>query len=370
MSQNIETRLVYGFLDAGKTHYIQDCILNDYFYKYGNTLILCFEQGEESYDPEALANRRTTVAYCEGDEDVAEFCRRSIEEARPDRIYVEMNAMMQGLREKFPACMKVTFSITLIDWATLPLYFTNFKQLMSQMVAASQQVTFRGCPSKDSLAQYSQPFRLMNRTATYLRQDPMGYHERAFDLFLPFSLEDEVITITEENYLPFWLDALEHPQHYEGKNLRFQAPLELRRSATGTPEELRSSAVCTPEEQRRSAEAAPWYASRVVMVCCMADLQFMSFELDLEPDSEPIGTLKVTPNGDTDSTPDSTPDSAPKDTPRSMISDGGWVTFDALALLVTDEYGRKQLNLRPGRILRAAPPEQLIMNSNSGQSGQ
>ena len=96
----------------------------------------------------------------------------------------------------------------------------------------------------------------------------------------------------------------------------------------------------------------------------------MSFELDLEPDSEPIGTLKVTPNGDTDSTPDSTPDSAPKDTPRSMISDGGWVTFDALALLVTDEYGRKQLNLRPGRILRAAPPEQLIMNSNSGQSGQ
>ena len=194
----------------------------------------------------------------------------------------------------------------------------------------------------------------------------MGYHERAFDLFLPFSLEDEVITITEENYLPFWLDALEHPQHYEGKNLRFQAPLELRRSATGTPEELRSSAVCTPEEQRRSAEAAPWYAGRVVMVCCMADLQFMSFELDLEPDSEPIGTLKVTPNGDTDSTPDS----APKDTPRSMISDGGWVTFDALALLVTDEYGRKQLNLRPGRILRAAPEEQLIMNSNSGQSGQ
>ena len=194
----------------------------------------------------------------------------------------------------------------------------------------------------------------------------MGYHERAFDLFLPFSLEDEVITITEENYLPFWLDALEHPQHYEGKNLHFQDPLELRRSATGTPEELRHSSTGTPEKLHWSAEAAPWYAGRVVMVCCMADLQFMSFELDLEPDGEPVGTLKVTPNGDTDSTPDS----APKDTPRSMISDGGWVTFDALALLVTDEYGRKQLNLRPSRILRAAPPEQLIMNSNSGQSGQ
>ena len=28
----IETRLVYGFLDAGKTTYIRDCIRNDYFY--------------------------------------------------------------------------------------------------------------------------------------------------------------------------------------------------------------------------------------------------------------------------------------------------------------------------------------------------
>ena len=286
----IETRLVYGFLDAGKTHYIRDCILNDYFHKYGTTLILCFEQGEESYDPEALSSRRTAVAYYDGDKDVAEFCRCKIEQTRPDRIYVEMNAMMQGLRDKFPACMKVTFSITLIDWATLHLYFTNFKQLMNQMVAASQQVTFRGCPSKDSLAQYSQPFRLMNPTATYLRQDPMGYHERAFDRFLPFSLEDEVITITEKDYIPFWLDALEHPEHYEGKTLCFQDPLELRRSAADTPEELRRSAANAPEVLSQSTGESPWYAGRVVMVCCMADLQFMSFELDLEPESEPDGT--------------------------------------------------------------------------------
>ena len=43
----IETRLVYGFLDAGKTTYIRQCIRDDRFYKYGSTLILCFEQGED-----------------------------------------------------------------------------------------------------------------------------------------------------------------------------------------------------------------------------------------------------------------------------------------------------------------------------------
>jgi hypothetical protein len=88
-------------------------------------------------------------------------------------------------------------SVTFIDLATPPVYFSNFKQLMKEMVAASQQVIFRACPSKNQLARFSQPFRLMNQAATYLRQDPMGYHERAFDRFLPYSLDDDPITITE-----------------------------------------------------------------------------------------------------------------------------------------------------------------------------
>ena len=213
MNNIIETRLVYGFLDAGKTTYIQDCILNDYFHKYGTTLILCFEQGEEAYDLKALAEKRTSVAYYEGDTDVGAFCWSSIEKNQPDRIYVEMNTMMQSLREQLPDFMQDGYAVTLIDWATLPLYFLNFRQMIKQMVAVSQQITFRGCPSKELLEPYSQPFRLMNQTASYLRQDPMGYHERAFDLFLPFSLAEEVIMITEESFLPFWLDALDHPEH-------------------------------------------------------------------------------------------------------------------------------------------------------------
>ena len=324
----IETRLVYGFLDAGKTHYIQDCILNDYFHKYGTTLILSFEQGEESYDPQALSSRRASVACYEGDEDVAVFCRRCIETVRPNRIYVEMNAMMQGLRDKFPECMKVTFSVTFIDWATLPLYFANFKQLMKEMVAASQQVIFRACPSKNQLARFSQPFRLMNQAATYLRQDPMGYHERAFDRFLPYSLDDDPITITEDIYLPFWLDAYELPEHYEGKNLRFTDPLELRRIAGNDTEEPHSAARTTP-----------WSAGRVVMTCCMADLQFMSFELEID--------------ADTDS--------------GLVIPTGGWITLDALAQIGADEYGRRRLKLKPTSIHRAQPPKELIMDVSRGR---
>ena len=300
----IDTRIVYGFLGAGKTSCIQDYILNDFFYKRGTTLILCFEEGEVQYDVGALSEKNTQVAYYDGGLDVAEFCMRRIEEVQPDRIYVEMNTMIQELREKLPVVMEVSYAATWIEWATLELYFANFRQMFSQMVSESHQVTFRGCPSKEMLAPYSESFRLMNRRATYLRQDPMGFHERAFDLFLPFSLEEKEITITESRFIPFWLDALEHPEHYEKKVLHFTAPLELR------------------------YESKAWKAGRVVMTCCMADLQFMSFEL-MANEGETPGE--------------------------------GWACFDALACTASDEYGRRVLKLKPLKIQSASAPKELIL---------
>ena len=300
----IDTRLVYGFLDAGKTSYIQDSIQNDYFCKRGTTLILCFEQGEAAYDEEALAKKNSSVAYHVGEEDVNAFCRRSIDEYRPDRIYVEMNTMMQDLRTQLPDCMRVTYVVTRIDWKTLPLYFVNFTQMIKQMVSESHQVTFRGCPSKEQLEPYSQAFRLMNQKASYLRQDPMGYHEKAFDQFLPFSLEEKEITITEKYFVALWLDALDHPDHYTEKLLRFTDPLELR----------------------QSEENGPWRAGRVVMVCCMADLQFMAFEIEAKELA------------------------------------GGWAVFDALVEIGNDEYGQKRVKLKPNTVRSVPPPNSLIID--------
>lgn len=317
--KEIDTRLVYGFLDAGKTTYINEIIRADRFHKRGSTLIICFEKGEEKYDEAAFAERRTKVVYYDRKSDITGFCVKSIEEYQPDRIYVEMNTMIPELRESFPDCMRVTFAAALIDWCTMPVYYTNFMQMMKQMVSESNQITFRGCPSSELLAPYAQAFRLMNPKASYLRQDPMGYHEKAFGLFLPFSLEDSEITITEKNYLPLWLDALDHPEHYEGKTLYFSDPLELR----------------------RADENSPWACGRVVMTCCMADLQFMSFELAASEDGS---------------------DAADCAAHAGSI----WVTIRASAEVVSSIYGQRKLLLVPDMICQASPPEVLILDGRKG----
>ena len=96
----------------------------------------------------------------------------------------------------------------------------------------------------------------------------MGYHERSFDLFLPYSLDSDLIDITENDYLAFFLDAIEHPEHYDGKRICFTDPIEVRRD--GMPR-----------------------VGRVVMTCCMADLQFMSFPLTEDQETEGWVTLEA-----------------------------------------------------------------------------
>ena len=295
----VETRLVCGFLDAGKTTYIQDCIRSDYFHKYGSTLILATESGEAEYDADALLAYRAKAVYWEDSEDLAAFCLRQLEEHEPDRVYVELNAMREGAMSQLPPDLRITAVTTLVDFSTLDLYLKNFRTQLSEMIRTSETVIFRGCASKELLAPYSQVFRLLNRRAVYLRQDPMGYHERAFDIFVPFDLARDELEIDKDGFLPFFLDASEHPEHYEGKTLRFSSPLEVRGVIAG----------------------------RTVMTCCMADIQFMGFPLEQAEERK------------------------------------GWIRLTATGGVASDTYGGKRLLLKPLELAPGKPPEELILNA-------
>ena len=53
---DIPVYLIAGFLDGGKTNFING-ILEDGFAREGRTLLICCEEGEEEYDPQHLSHR-------------------------------------------------------------------------------------------------------------------------------------------------------------------------------------------------------------------------------------------------------------------------------------------------------------------------
>ena len=64
---DIPVYMIAGFLDSGKTNFING-ILSDGFAAEDRTLLLCCEEGEEEYDPKGLTN--VTVISVEDEEEL------------------------------------------------------------------------------------------------------------------------------------------------------------------------------------------------------------------------------------------------------------------------------------------------------------
>jgi len=88
---DIPVYLVAGFLDAGKTNFING-ILEDGFAREDKTLLLCCEEGEEEYEKKALDNV-TVVTWTNEDGLTADFCRELEKKYRPKQVLIEYNGM-------------------------------------------------------------------------------------------------------------------------------------------------------------------------------------------------------------------------------------------------------------------------------------
>ena len=60
--------LINGFLEAGKTQFLQFTMAQDYFQTEGKTLLIVGEECDTEYDPELLKRTRTTIVYVEDQE--------------------------------------------------------------------------------------------------------------------------------------------------------------------------------------------------------------------------------------------------------------------------------------------------------------
>ncbi|MBR4456850.1 MAG: hypothetical protein IKS32_11635 [Solobacterium sp.] len=261
----IDTYLYSGFLDAGKTSFIQDNLFHDYFYRHGSTLILCFEEGEQAYEEAALSERRGSVSFYEGNETVRDFCLREIARVKPDRVIIEDNVMIPDLSESLPDVLRIRAKTSLISGVTLAPFFRNLKPQFTQVLKDANLVLFNRVSDKESLAAYSTPFRLINPRASYLWQSPMGYHEKAFGIPLTYDKNDSVLTIREEDYACFYLDSLESPEDYSGKMVE----LTLQIQDEPVPDDTFV------------------FGGRKVFTCCFADIQNLGFFIRKEESFQP-----------------------------------------------------------------------------------
>ena len=251
---DIPVYLIAGFLDGGKTNFING-ILEDGFAREGRTLLICCEEGEEEYDPRFLQN--VTVVTVEDEEDLKCSWLKELEKQyKPTQVLIEYNGMWQMerlYREVLPANWVLYQIMTFIKADTFELYAKNMGQLMMEKVINADLLVFNRATQEVAAALRERNLRMVNRQADMYIEFEDGTNEDYInDDTPPFDMEQEVIDIPDEDYGVFFVDAMDHPDRYDGRLVKVKL------------------VMC--HSQKYPGIHCP---GRFAMVCCEDDIQFL-----------------------------------------------------------------------------------------------
>ena len=216
---DIPVYLVAGFLDGGKTNFING-ILEDGFARQDRTLLLCCEEGEEEYNARALDN--VTVVTIENEEDLKYSYMKELEKKyRPKQVLIEYNGMWQMerlYREVLPANWVLYQIMTFVQAETFDLYAKNMGQLMMEKITNADLIVFNRCTDELKESLRKRNLRMVNRRADIYLEDNKGNSE---DYLTgdecPFDLTQEIIDIPDDDYGVWYVDVMDHPERYDGK---------------------------------------------------------------------------------------------------------------------------------------------------------
>ena len=251
---DIPVYLISGFLDAGKTDFING-ILEDGFARTERTLLICCEEGESEYNPKALDN--VTVVTVEDEEELTcSLLKRWERTHRPKQVLIEYNGMWQMerlYRDVLPANWVLYQIMTFVQADTFDVYAKNMGQLMMEKITNADLLVFNRCTPalRDSLRKRN--LRMVNRRAEiYLENEDGSSENYLTGEECPFDLSQEVIDIPDEDFGVWYVDVMDHPDRYAGKLIHMKLLMCHSKKYPG---------IHCP--------------GRFAMVCCENDIQFL-----------------------------------------------------------------------------------------------
>ncbi len=248
--------MINGFLESGKTEFITYTIAQPYFRTKGKTLIIACEEGEIEYDPVLLKKTNSVVEWIEDEEDFNTTNLLELEKKyNPERIIIEYNGMWNFKNMKLPWHWKIEQQITCIDGSTFPMYYTNMRSLLAEMVRKSEMIIFNRCDGIEDLASYRRNIKAVNQSADVIFEDSEGEIDEIFEEDLPYDLNQPIIELDNQGYGIWYLDSLDHLDRYIGKTIRFKGM------------------VLRPEGFAKNY----FVPGRMAMTCCADDMAFLGF---------------------------------------------------------------------------------------------
>ena len=244
-----------GFLDSGKTKFIQETLEDPRFNAGERTLVLIFEEGEEEYDLSTYPHKNVYLETLDQQAVTTQQLAALEKKYRAERVVAELNGMqlVADLYNRFPQNWVIAQEVMFADATTFNAYNSNMRNLVMDKLMGAQMVVFnRLTPGADTMPLHKLA-RAANRRIDILYDYTDGTTK--FDDVqdpLPFDINAPVIQIKDEDYALWYRDVTEEPEKYVGKTVCFKAQVAMLR-------------------RQKEGMFAP---GRFVMTCCVEDIQF------------------------------------------------------------------------------------------------
>ena len=248
--------LINGFLEAGKTEFLQFTMEQEYFQTDGKTLLIVCEEGDTEYDDELLKETRTSVVYVDSLEELTPGHLEELEILyNPERVLMEWNGIWNQDELKLPEDWMIYQQVTIIDGSTFDLYVKNMKPLLGAMVRNSELIICNRCDGIEDLEGYRRTLLAMNNKAEIIFEDEQGEISQVSEADLPYDMSADVIEIAPEAYGIWYIDCMDKPDRYRGKVVEFTGMV-----------------LKSPEFPKNY-----FVPGRMAMTCCEADMTFLGY---------------------------------------------------------------------------------------------
>ena len=264
MANEIPVYLFVGFLESGKTKFIQETFEDPNFDSGDKTLLLVCEEGEIEYDPKKFAFGGVHVAQIEDKSELTQENLTALEKKSGcGRVIIEYNGMwlVQELYDAMPDNWLVYQCLATADGTTIKTYAGDsaMRSLLLDKIRGSELLVVNRAEAVNDDESRQLIHKLVRQAS---RRCDIAYEFKdgsvAYDDIpdpLPFDVNAPVIDIHDDDFGIWYMDCQDEPQKYTGKTVKFLAQ------------------VC----QTNRAGKNSFVPGRFAMTCCVQDIQFVGF---------------------------------------------------------------------------------------------
>ncbi len=268
--KEIPVYLFLGFLESGKTKFIQETFEDERFDSGEKTLLLICEEGELDYDFSRFAVKNFIAESIPPEKLSLETLTLLVKKHKIERVVAECNGMvpLENFFEAMPDGWMIAQVMTFFDASNFKQYNRNMRQLVFDKIQYADMVVFNRFRNEMDQEEFHKIVRAVSRRTdiVYEYESGRAIYDEIQDP-LPYDVDAKIIEIHDRDFAYFYRDLVEDSAKYDGKLVRFKGLFAV-------------------DKKLQSGTAV---VGRHIMTCCEADISYSGLVL-IHASSLPLKT--------------------------------------------------------------------------------